>query len=80
MKVADFGLARVLSTEDNEQKLRLPVPWMAPECLLSKQFSTASDVWSMGVVLWELLSGGREPSYGVIDTIELGNKLLQVLT
>ena len=39
------------------------VPWTAPEVLLFQQFSWASDVWSFGVVLWEMLSQGGMPYY-----------------
>eukprot|EP00727_Mastigamoeba_balamuthi_P004586 m51a1_g14125 putative tyrosine-protein kinase frk (929) ;mRNA; r:200227-203631 len=64
VKVADFGLA---VPEDYYVARQRPVPvrWTAPEALARRRFSAASDVWSYGVVLWELWSRGAEPYAGV---------------
>lgn len=65
-KLADFGLARALQ-EDSEYYKRvseesaLPVRWMDPESLAIRRLTTKSDVWSFGVVLWELWSRGATP-------------------
>lgn len=42
----------------------LPVRWMSPESVLYGRFTLESDVWSFGVVLWEVYSFGKQPYYG----------------
>lgn len=42
----------------------LPVRWMAPECIMFGRFTLESDIWSYGVVLWEIYSYGKQPYFG----------------
>ncbi|KAL6053747.1 tyrosine-protein kinase receptor torso [Balamuthia mandrillaris] len=68
-KVSDFGMARILSEKSyynfnnssSANCLKIPVKWTAPEALLRQTYSTASDVWSFGVLLWELFTFGHVP-------------------
>ncbi|KAK3109070.1 hypothetical protein FSP39_022224, partial [Pinctada imbricata] len=66
-KVAGFGPAPPETDDDSNQKQgRIPIKWMAPECLQSNKYSTEkSDVWSYGIVLWEIFSMGETPYPGI---------------
>ncbi|KAI8495110.1 hypothetical protein Bbelb_270960 [Branchiostoma belcheri] len=82
-KVSDFGLSRDIF-EDNEYnrstKGRLPLRWMACESLFYNVYTTQSDVWSFGVLMWEIMTMGKRPYEGIsgkkmMDMIEKGGRL-----
>ncbi|XP_061187862.1 hepatocyte growth factor receptor-like [Saccostrea echinata] len=83
VKVADFGLTRDVYSKQyysSENKERLPVKWMAPESLEQGKYSAKSDVWSYGVLLWELMTRGAIPypevdNWDVCTYIKTGRRL-----
>ncbi|XP_066025260.1 fibroblast growth factor receptor 3 [Pocillopora verrucosa] len=77
-KVTDFGMARDVCQEniyEKKSKGRLPVKWTACEALLYGRYTTKSDVWSFGIVLYEIFTIGGSP-YPKID----GRKMADLLT
>ncbi|XP_009904369.2 proto-oncogene tyrosine-protein kinase ROS [Dryobates pubescens] len=71
VKIGDFGLARDIYKNDYYRKRGeglLPVRWMAPESLIDGVFTSSSDVWSFGVLLWETLTLGQQPYPGFSNT------------
>ncbi|XP_023245091.1 vascular endothelial growth factor receptor 3-like [Copidosoma floridanum] len=74
VKICDFGLAKTLYKDENHKKQcdgKLPIGWMAIESIRDGVFSTMSDVWSFGVVLWEFFSLVQIPYSGVGHNIML---------
>uniref|UniRef100_A0AAZ3PH96 receptor protein-tyrosine kinase n=1 Tax=Oncorhynchus tshawytscha TaxID=74940 RepID=A0AAZ3PH96_ONCTS len=92
-KVSDFGLSRVLEDESEAayttQEVtgtyhspggKIPIRWTAPEAIAYRKFTPASDTWSYGVVMWEVMSYGERPYWDmsnqdVIKAIDEGYRL-----
>ncbi|NXO73219.1 FRK kinase, partial [Phainopepla nitens] len=84
-KVADFGLTRVFKVENERQYesmigTKLPVKWTAPEAIHDNEFTTKSDVWSFGILLFEIITYGQMPYQGmagveVIQKLDNGYRL-----
>uniref|UniRef100_A0A8C0V1M2 Tyrosine-protein kinase receptor n=1 Tax=Cyanistes caeruleus TaxID=156563 RepID=A0A8C0V1M2_CYACU len=71
VKIGDFGLARDVYKNDYYRKRGeglLPVRWMAPESLIDGVFTSRSDVWAFGVLVWETLTLGQQPYPGFSNT------------
>ncbi|XP_077197900.1 receptor-type tyrosine-protein kinase FLT3 [Paroedura picta] len=67
-KICDFGLARDILNDSNyvvRGNARLPVKWMPPESLFEGIYTIKSDVWSYGILLWEIFSLGVNPYPGM---------------
>uniref|UniRef100_A0AAY5L3W5 Macrophage-stimulating protein receptor n=1 Tax=Esox lucius TaxID=8010 RepID=A0AAY5L3W5_ESOLU len=81
VKVADFGMARDVFDKEyysvqDHRKAKLPVKWMAIESLQTQKFTAKSDVWSFGVLMWEMLTRGASP-YPEVDPYDITNYLLK---
>eukprot|EP00794_Sanderia_malayensis_P007685 gene7685-8522_t len=83
IKISDFSGLRDLYAGDYYRvpaRAPIPVRWMSPESLLLSSYSSASDVWSFGVVMWEVFSYGLQPHFGysnqeVIERIQTRHHL-----
>uniref|UniRef100_A0A8C5FZ42 Macrophage-stimulating protein receptor n=1 Tax=Gouania willdenowi TaxID=441366 RepID=A0A8C5FZ42_GOUWI len=81
VKVADFGMARDVFDKEyysvqDHRKAKLPVKWMAIESLQTQKFTSKSDVWSFGVLMWEMLTRGASP-YPEVDPYDITRYLLK---
>ena len=63
-KISDFGI--------NQPFRKVPIRWMAPESINKLLFTAASDVWSYGVLLWEVWTFGMVPYPGMTDDEVVG--------
>lgn len=62
--ISDFGLAKFLDVDQSEYHAgggKLPIRWLAPECIRERKFTHKSDVYAFGVTIWELLTLGKIP-------------------
>ncbi|XP_067316269.1 macrophage-stimulating protein receptor isoform X2 [Pseudorasbora parva] len=81
VKVADFGMARDVYDKEyysvqDSKRAKLPVKWMALESLQTQKFTTKSDVWSFGVLMWEMMTRGASP-YPDVDPYDITPYLMQ---
>jgi tRNA A-37 threonylcarbamoyl transferase component Bud32 len=75
-KITDFGMSRLVGSETGKGTTTSelgPIRWMAPEAIRSKEYSTKSDVWSLGVLVYEILTES-EP-HASLDPIEVGRQI-----
>lgn len=85
IKITDFGLAKLLDFDSDSYRAaggKMPIKWLALECIRHRVFTSKSDVWAFGVTIWELLTYGARPyeniaAKDVPDLIEVGHKLPQ---
>nr|XP_006820692.1 PREDICTED: macrophage colony-stimulating factor 1 receptor-like [Saccoglossus kowalevskii] len=77
VKISDFGMARDVYEDSHYHKTtggKLPLKWMSIEAIFDQIYTTQSDVWSFGVVLWEIITLGASPYPGIS-----GKRLLKML-
>lgn len=86
VKIADFGLSRDIYERDyyssDNREIKLPVKWMAIESLENRTYDTKTDVWSYGVLLWELMTRGVVPypdvnNFDVFKYLKEGRRMLR---
>ncbi|KAK4287333.1 hypothetical protein Pmani_039593, partial [Petrolisthes manimaculis] len=79
IKIADFGMTRM--TNNDYYRIRetkyFPVRWLPPEYLKDRKFTSQSDVWSYGIVLWEILTGGMRPYQDICDNKDVWNQVME---
>ncbi|KAJ8270430.1 hypothetical protein GJAV_G00114510 [Gymnothorax javanicus] len=85
-KVSDFGLSRFLEDDSTDPTYtsslggKIPIRWTAPEAIAYRKFTSTSDVWSYGIVMWEVMSYGERPYWDmsnqdVINAVEQDYRL-----
>uniref|UniRef100_A0A8C8SNX9 Protein kinase domain-containing protein n=1 Tax=Pelusios castaneus TaxID=367368 RepID=A0A8C8SNX9_9SAUR len=78
VKVSDFGMARYVLDDLYVSSLgaKFPVKWSAPEVFHYTKFSSKSDVWAFGILMWEVFTLGKQP-YELYDNIQVIEKVSQ---
>ncbi|XP_072252167.1 tyrosine-protein kinase ITK/TSK [Leuresthes tenuis] len=84
VKVSDFGMTRFVLDDQytSSHGSKFPVKWSAPEVIKYSKFSSKSDVWSFGVLMWEVYNEGRLPyenrsNSEVVESLNKGLRLLK---
>ncbi|KAK0178377.1 hypothetical protein PV328_002328 [Microctonus aethiopoides] len=85
VKITDFGLAKLLDINEEQYKAaggKMPIKWLALECIQHRVFTHKSDVWAFGVTIWEILTYGEKPydtvpARKVPELLEKGDRLPQ---
>ena len=77
VKVSDFGMARDIYQEEYYRRKggTMPIRWMAPEAITDGKYTVESDVWSLGVLLWEIFVFGYQPYFGKSNEQVIGGIL-----
>ncbi|XP_055034387.1 tyrosine-protein kinase BTK isoform X1 [Misgurnus anguillicaudatus] len=82
IKVTDFGLSRYVMDDEYTSSIgsKFPVRWSPPEVLLFRKFSSKSDIWAFGVLMWEIYTLGRMPyerwnNQEIVEKISAGQRL-----
>lgn len=76
-KVTDFGFSKLIVEDDYNTMPRFSIKWTAPEAALYNRYSMKSDIWSFGIVLWEIITYGRTPypgmaTRGILEAVSEG--------
>ncbi|XP_077066539.1 NT-3 growth factor receptor isoform X1 [Siphateles boraxobius] len=84
VKIGDFGMSRDIYSTDYYRDMvlqqvgghtMLPIRWMPPESIMYRKFTTESDVWSFGVILWEIFTYGKQPWFQLAN-----NEVIECIT
>ncbi|XP_066503845.1 NT-3 growth factor receptor isoform X2 [Hoplias malabaricus] len=78
VKIGDFGMSRDIYSMDYYRvggHTMLPIRWMPPESIMYRKFSTESDVWSFGVIMWEIFTYGKQPWFQLSN-----NEVIECIT
>ena len=70
LQIGDFGLTASMPSKDTNGRVPVPLRWAPPEVIENNEYSTMSDIWSYGVVLYEIWSLGKIP-YGDLSNQEV---------